>query len=350
VLENLESIFKKSRAFFIRHFYEKKVFPEQGLIARTAAAEAKSRKTLWTVRILGALVVLLFLGGMVPAYRSLQKVLNPIRKSVAEAKDCVTKGPCPVGEAYRISNDIQKERELLARKGWTFALFLRGPRSNELVSTLAAVQRKVYLGYVVAPLLAETEGRAGSLDWAAYKDYRPFFDAMKAHLDWVAAKKPPLAGPIARVEDLRVLPLVDFLRRTRGMRATSKSQEIDDWLKGPDPGPSDARPDEILAAAMHGAEAVSIAVPDPDRTIQAFERFWTVENLARWDFTLQDGLARYAALYAQMTTLPKAAPPEYLAHFADVGAKFQANYEATTKHMATPRPGEKGFPGATLEQ
>lgn len=350
VLENLESIFKKSRAFFIRHFYEKKVFPEQGLISRTAAAEAKSRKTLWTVRILGALVVLLFLGGMVPAYRSLQKVLNPIRKSVAEAKDCVTKGGCTVGEAYRISNDIQKERELLAKKGWTFALFLRGPRSNELVSTLAAVQRKVYLGYVVAPLLAETEARSGALDWAAYKDYRPFYDALKTHLDWVAAKKPPLTGPISRIEDLRVLPLVDFSRRTRGMKATAKSQEIDDWLKGPEVGPSDARPDEILAAAMHGADSVTIVVPDPDRPIQAFERFWTVENLARWDFTLMDGLNKYASLYTQMTTLPKTAPPDYLAHFVEAGQKFQANYDATTKHMATPKPGEKGFPGATLEQ
>ena len=217
--------------------------------------------------------MLLFLGVMVPAYRSLQKVLNPIRKSVAEAKDCVTKGPCTVAEAYRISNDIQKEREVLAKKGWTFALFLRGTRSNELVSTLAAVQRKVYLGFVVAPLLAETEARAGALDWAAYKDYRPFYEALKTHLDWVAAKKPPLTGPITRIEDLRVLPLVDFSRRTRGMKGTPKSQEIDDWLKGPDVGPSDARPDEILAAAMHGADAITIVVPDPDRTIQAFERF-----------------------------------------------------------------------------
>jgi hypothetical protein len=350
VLENLENIFKKSRAFFIRHFYEKKVFPEQGLIARTAAAEAKSRKTLWLVRILGILIVLLFLGGMVPAYRSLQRVLNPIRRSVREARECVAKGNCSVAESWRISSDIQHEREALSHKGWTFALFLRGSRSNELVTTLGAIQRKIYLSGVVAPLLGETEARMASLDWAAYKDYRPFFDALKTELDWVAAKKPPASGTIVRFEDLRVLPLIGLSRGTRGMHATPRSQEIDDWLKSPDPSPTDARPDEILTEALHGAEAVAIPVPDPDRPITTFERFWTVENLARWDFTLQDGLARYVDLYGQMTSLPKSAPPQYLAQFVDVGSKFQANYDATTKHMASPRPGEKGFPGATLDQ
>jgi hypothetical protein len=350
VLENLESIFKKSRAFFIRHFYEKKVFPEQGLISRTAAAEAKSRKTLWLVRALGILVVLLFLGGMVPAYRSLQKVLNPIRRSVREASECVAKGGCSITESWRIASDIQHEREMLTHKGWTFALFLRGSRSNELVTTLGAIQRKLYLNGVVAPLLAETEARMGSLDWAAYTDYKPFFDALKTELDFVAAKKPPATGAIVRFEDLRVLPLIDFARRTRGMHATPRSSEIDDWLKSPDPGPTDPRPDEILSFAMRGAETVPIPVPDPDRPITAFERFWTVENLARWDFILQDGLARYAELYAQMTSVPTAAPPQYLAQFVDLGTKFQANYDATTKHMASPRPGEKGFPGSTLDQ
>ncbi|HEX4964154.1 MAG TPA: type VI secretion protein IcmF/TssM N-terminal domain-containing protein, partial [Thermoanaerobaculia bacterium] len=33
VLEDLEQVFHKSRAFFIRDFYEKKLFPEQGLVA-----------------------------------------------------------------------------------------------------------------------------------------------------------------------------------------------------------------------------------------------------------------------------------------------------------------------------
>ena len=93
------------------------------------------------------------------------------------------------------------------------------------------------------------------------------------------------------------------------MKATPRSQELDDWLKGNDPAVSDARPDEILTAAMRGAESILIPVPDPDRPVAAFERFWTVENLARWDFILQDGLARYVDLYGQMSSVPKSAPP-----------------------------------------
>ncbi|HTO88040.1 MAG TPA: type VI secretion protein IcmF/TssM N-terminal domain-containing protein [Thermoanaerobaculia bacterium] len=344
-IESLESIFKKSRAFFIRHFYEKKVFPEQGLITRTAAAEVQQRRTLWLVRGLGVLVLLLFLGGMIPAYNSLQKVLNPIRRDVKTAQECALKG-CTVSRSWEVARGLQEDRDRVLARRWVFALFLRGTRSNELTDTLARIQQKVYLGGVVAPLLAETEGRMAALDWETFGDYQSFRAALSAELDWVAFKKPP-ETPIVRAEELRALPLVDFVRKTKGMKGSEKSAEIDEWVsKLP---AADPAPDHVLEGSrLHSP--LAIAVPDPAGALAKYEEFWSVGNLARWDAKLQDGLARYVALYQQMTSVPKTAPPAYLGQVADPGKKFKENFERLTRHMGTPRPGEKGFPGATLDQ
>ncbi len=346
VIESLESIFKKSRAFFIRHFYEKKVFPEQGLITRTAAAEAQQRRTLWLVRGLGLLVLLLFLGGMIPAYNSLRKVVKPIRADVKAAQECVQKG-CTVLRSWEVSRGLQEDRNRVLRSRWIFALFLRGTRSNELTDTLARIQQKVYLGGVVAPLLAETEGRMAALDWEAFGDYASFRAALASQLDWLAYKKPP-EPRIVRAQELRVLPLMDFARKTKGWKGSDRAAEIDEWI-GKLP-PADPAPDDVLEGARREGEALAITIPDPSRALAKYEEFWSVGNLARWDAKLQDGLNRYMELYGQMSSVPRAAAPDYLGGVAATGGKFKENYERTTKHMGTPRPGEKGFPGATLEQ
>ncbi len=341
VIESLESIFKKSRAFFIRHFYEKKVFPEQGLITRTAAAEAQQRRTLWLVRGLGALVLLLFLVGMIPAYRSLQGVLNPIRRDVKAAQDCVGK-PCPVTRAWEIATRLQNDRDQVIRRRWMFTLFLRGTRSNELTDTLARIQQKVYVGGVVAPLLAETSGRMATLDWEAFPDYKPFRDALGASLDWIAFKR-AAEGLRVRPEELRVQPLVEFARRTRGVKATDRAAEIDEWVPKVPAGEAD----HVLEGARVSSESLGITVPDPAPGLAKYEEYWTVGNLARWDKRLQDGLNAYMSLYGQMASVPKTAFPDYVVPVAAAGKKFKDNYDALTRHMATPRPGSKGaFPGA----
>ncbi|HYB54323.1 MAG TPA: type VI secretion protein IcmF/TssM N-terminal domain-containing protein, partial [Thermoanaerobaculia bacterium] len=341
VLENLENIFKKSRAFFIRHFYEKKVFPEQGLITRTAAAEAQQKRTLWLVRGLGVLVLLLFLVGMIPAYRSLQGVLNPIRRDVKAAQDCVGK-PCTVAKAWEIAMRLQNDRDLVVKRRWMFALFLRGTRSNELTDTLGRIQQKVYVGGVVAPLLAETEGRMASLDWEFFADYKPFRDALGCSLDWIAFKRAPEGLRVAP-EELRVQPLVEFARRTKGTKATDRAAEIDEWVPRVPAGEAD----HVLEGSRLVSESLGIAVPDPAPGLAKYEEYWTVGNLARWDKKLQDGLNAYMQLYGQLAALPKTAYPDYVQSVAAASKKFKDNYDALTKHMATPRPGAKGaFPGA----
>ena len=77
IVENLEQIFKRSRAFFIKDFYEKKVFPEQGLIARTKAALEQEKTTRLVIRGHGPPAAPL-LGGMILPYSLDAEFVKPI--------------------------------------------------------------------------------------------------------------------------------------------------------------------------------------------------------------------------------------------------------------------------------
>ncbi|CAM2067561.1 IcmF-related-N domain-containing protein [Sulfidibacter corallicola] len=80
--ENLEKIFTRSRAFFIRDFYSEKVFPEEGLVQRAADLMRKDkmkRRFIYAVNLgillLGALFVFFM-------WRSLSKRLDPPKQAI----------------------------------------------------------------------------------------------------------------------------------------------------------------------------------------------------------------------------------------------------------------------------
>src|SRR5262249_13961207 len=114
VLENLEQVFNKSRAFFIRDFYEKKLFPEKGLIGWTRAALKRDRtyRRLMiglTAALLLALVPLLVIGGL-----SLYRVVGPVNGMVEGAKRCLSpRSPaerCGVAESYKLIRDFESQK------------------------------------------------------------------------------------------------------------------------------------------------------------------------------------------------------------------------------------------------
>ena len=62
------------------------------------------------------------------------------------------------------------------------------------------------------------------------------------------------------------------------------------------------------------------------------------------------GLEEWVRLYTALTGIVDPQQASYLKRTADTAKQFKANYEALSKHLETPRPGEKGFPGANVEQ
>ncbi len=62
------------------------------------------------------------------------------------------------------------------------------------------------------------------------------------------------------------------------------------------------------------------------------------------------GLEEWVRLYTSLTGIVDPQQASYLKRTADTAKQFKANFDALSKHLETPRPGEKGFPGANVEQ
>ena len=352
VVESLENIFKKSRAFFIKDFYEKKVFPEQGLVAKTRAAAEREKKTTLAFRILTWAILPLIVVTMIPAFLSLRRILNPIRTHAALAQQCM-KVPCTIAQKYELTRMLYEDRVSLGQHPFVLGLFLRGAKSNEIHTLLAAVQQKLFFDGVVRPLLKESEARMASLNWETYSDYPAFFGALQSFLGWRGfdqALKKADGTDAFRAEDLRLLGLVNFAQKTKGMAGSEYAAEIDEWAA--QVTPADPRPDLFVTqlARGHAAGDLKLAVPDPGRPIDTFERYWTVANLARWDWKLMKGLEEWVRLYTALTGIVDPQEESYLKRVADTSRQFKANFDALSKHLESPRPGERGFPGASLDQ
>ncbi len=352
IIESLENIFKKSRAFFIKDFYEKKVFPEQGLVVRTRAAAEREKKTTLVFRILTWAILPLIILTMIPAFLSLRRILNPIRTHAAQAQACM-KQPCSIAQKYELTRLLYEDRVGLGRHPFLLGLFLRGAKSNEIHTLLATVQQKLFFDGVVRPLLKESEARMAALNWETFSDYSAFFGALQSFLSWRGfdqSLKKADGTDAFRAEDLRLLGLVNFAQKTKGITGSEYAAEIDEWAA--QITPADPRPDQFVTQLARGRTAgdLKVAVPDPSRPIDTFERYWTVANLARWDWKLMKGLEEWVRLYTSLTGIVDPQQASYLKRAADTGKQFKANYEALSKHLETPRPGERGFPGANVEQ
>ncbi len=352
VIESLENIFKKSRAFFIKDFYEKKVFPEQGLVARTRAAAEREKKTTLAFRILTWAILPLIVITMIPAFLSLRRILNPIRTHAAQAGQCM-KVPCTIAQKYELTRLLYEDRVSLGQHPFLLGLFLRGAKSNEIHQLLAAVQQKLFFDGVVRPLLKESEARMAALNWETFSDYPAFFGALQSFLGWRGfdqGLKKADGTDAFRVDDLRLLGLVNFAQKTKGMVGSELAAEIDEWTA--QVTAADPRPDLFVTqlARGHAAGDLKLGVPDPSRPIDTFERYWTVANLARWDWKLMKGLEEWVRLYTALTGIVDPQQESYLKRVADTSRQFKANYDALAKHLESARPGERGFPGATLDQ
>ncbi len=349
-IENLEQIFKRSRAFFIKDFYEKKVFPEQGLIARTRAAEKREKQVRITVWALSAAIVLMVVLGLIVPYLSLRRYLTPIKEHVQKANECVTgKTPCRIADAYAISRSLYDDQQRISKKSLLFLMFFRGAKSSELAELLTKVNRKLYFDKVAGPVLVDAEARLGALDWEKGVDYRAqFFPAFENHLRWVAIQKPfPGDKPIVKPDELKLgAATVPLILATKGVPYTARSAEVDEWAAQVQ---SDGTPDLILASVVKDrADAEKLKLPGPDRAVRKFEDYWTVSNLLRWDFKLNLLLGLYAGKYRELIAVADdPTSTSLLARAAGTGKEFKKIYDDTTKHLATPRVASVDFPGLT---
>jgi hypothetical protein len=308
VLEDLEQVFSKSRAFFIRDFYEKKLFPEQGLIAPTRAALKRHAAYRWVLRGASAALAALFLLAMVPAALNLYRVIQPVNDSVKRSRDCLNPpgapggdagGGCDAPTALGLIHELEHEKRSLAESRWTMRALFRGGEHNEITEELVpAIQAKLFQRDVLAPLLASFAARSRSLQ-AHPKAYPDFFEGFRQLLRFRQLKSATRQSDVASLEaGLGIGPLVAFCRATPG--ADPQGRLLDGWLKTADPKATDAIFQEALATRP---DLSRLEVPEAADPHAAFRDYWTLRNLARWDFVADDHFRTWQSLYGELLGL-----------------------------------------------
>jgi hypothetical protein len=361
VLENLEQVFQKSRAFFIRDFYEKKLFPEKGLVARTRAALERDKIHRWVLWGLSATVVLVLIPLLVWAGLRLH-ALRPPQALMARAEKCIDK-PCSLEETSALLDDLDAKRAEIHRHRKLMWILLKSSRSNELETGLASIEAKLFQD-LLRPLYDEFEARSAALDWQKVEKretYDRFLKAFRNDLSIGAfsatwrgqdpdrekklaeiAKSTCPAGEVGAVGSV-----VELLGEIHPATPGDESAKIDEWIG------SEARKrvdldrilSELTAVPGLGTSPLDVARGKPDRPRQAFDRFWTVGNLARWQNRWIEHLDRWKKDYDALLALDlSAAEPEpVLAGLVTLGADFVRNHEEGGRHMADPKGPFPGF-------
>jgi DNA polymerase III delta prime subunit len=315
VLEDLEQVFHKSRAFFIRDFYEKKLFPEQGLIARTRAAMKKDQTFRWIMYGLSGGIGLLTLILLIFGSINLFHVVKPVSDSAHTANRCLgldpqDKTPCGVGEAYKLVQDFETQKENVREAKWTLRTFLHSADRNEIsASLIPAIQAQLFERNVLSPLLASFAARTQGADlWEKQgNDYVSFRDGLAQLLRFKRLQGTTAGEDLTAIRGgLGIAPLLAFCKATPGRDPQGK--EIDDWLKNNDVNLDQA--DKIFREAMaNHPDLTHLKMPDPAGPHQAFRDYWTIHNVARWDALTDDYLRTYKQLYEEMLGLAGSAPP-----------------------------------------
>jgi DNA polymerase III delta prime subunit len=308
VLEDLDQVFSKSRAFFIRDFYEKKLFPEKGLIARTRLAEKKGRRYRMVMYGLGGTLAALTLILLGFGWINLFRVVSPIKDDSDKAKVCLKRdATCEIPRAYELIQGFETHKRSVREAKWTMRTFLKSADRNEISGELIpAIQGELFERNVLAPLLVTFETRAGTLNWDAHaKDYDSFYGGLQNLLRFRRLSEATARDDVKALQaDLRIKPFLDFARVTPGGDPQGKA--LDDWLKQ---GVSFDQADQIFQDAMGTSpDLTGLPVPEPAGSHNAFRNYWTVRNLARWDALTDEYLRNYKRLSEEMLGLAAPAP------------------------------------------
>jgi hypothetical protein len=366
VLEDLESVFQRSRAYFIRDFYSEKVFKEQGLVAPTRAAlkkEQTSRYALW-----GSLAAagVLFLALLLPSAFYLRSTLGKITETAERAERCLGEDtePCGVLESWHMIEDLEKSKQALVDSKWRVRVLLGGGEVTQ--ELLPSLQAALFRRGVLLALLDSVENRAAKGLWAEDSGYGGGYDLFLAALEQSLGLRElqrRTLGEEERLELRRGLslePVVEFLRLAPGFDSSPSGQEIDDWLAA-DGGGDSAYVDEIFQAMLAtwepgSREQIDVAavrgLEEPDASfpsLRAFRDFWSLPNLARREFTLLETYFKgFEASYEDLLATDAAAAESQavVASYVEQAGRLEDLWQAGAQYMGMQGGGVRDGDGA----
>ena len=301
VLEQLETVLTHRFAFFIRDFYSKKVFPEQGLVRRTLAAQEKERKLRRASKVLvGVAVVVAFLV-LLPAMSHLSQVLKPVNAVAGKAKECLdafNEGqPCGVHYTYGQIDKIEQARENLKENRWLMRFLLQGGVKNEISQELLpTLQAGLFRLEVLKPLLESFEARSGPEIWQQEgMEYELFRDALMTRLRFDQYQRAETDREELRSQ-IRIMPVLQFLKIHAGKDPSTEGEEIDSWLADTSHLGDIEEIERIFQSVLATEERFDLmavgSLSKPEKAMEAFAAYWSIEQLARWDFEFIENYLR----------------------------------------------------------
>lgn len=346
VLEQLETVLTQRFAFFIRDFYSKKVFPEQGLVRQTLEAKEKDKKYRLASKVMLVVAVAVAFFALLPALAHLSQVLKPVNRDAADAKVCLeaaqTDTPCPVDETYELIYDIEETRENLRESRWLMRFLLQGGVKNEIShELLPTLQAGLFRLGVLRPLLESFEARNGPEIWQVEgMNYELFQDALAMRLRFDQYQ---LAGSEREAlrEQIRIEPLLRVLKLLPGVDQTLDGEEIDAWLADESFLGDISEIERIFQSVLSTEEQFDLmavgSLPKPERAIAAFAHYWSIEQLARWE---SEFIEKYLRVYEESYRGILALDPEFkgadetLGEFARLSADLGRAYEEGSAFMS----------------
>lgn len=336
VLEDLESIFARHYAFFIRDLYEKKVFPEQGLVRQTFKAREKDKRNKRLFYgLIGAAVVAAFLL-LLPALIHMSQVLRPINQHTERAQECLdpkSETVCAVDYTWELIHDLEQDRRDLRGSSWKIRILLQGGINNEISNELLpTIQAGLMRTGVLGPLLESFEARSTPEIWQGDEpfDYDTYRRAFETRLRFDRYQR--LADPEdqrALREGLSLEPVLRFLASRVGADPTPEGEEIDAWLADDSQFGDIEEIETVFQSVLHADERFDLMkvgqLAAPNRAKETFEAYWSMPVLARWDYDLIDRYLRvYQTRYQEILTLDPVAGggEEILARFAELGGEL----------------------------
>jgi hypothetical protein len=157
---NLEKIFAKSRAFFIRDFYTQKVFPEQGLVQRGfqhLKSDRLKKRVIYSLNavllVLGALFVFYMHHNLTTRLNEPKAAITQTLNTLQQVKGDFFSSPESRAEVYRNLKSLKSS--LSSASEASYLLFLKG-KQNSLTQSLQDSFAYLYLDRVLTGMFDST--------------------------------------------------------------------------------------------------------------------------------------------------------------------------------------------------
>ncbi|MFH1898061.1 MAG: type VI secretion protein IcmF/TssM N-terminal domain-containing protein [Candidatus Desantisbacteria bacterium] len=348
-IEKLESTFATQRAFFIKDFYGKKVFPEQGLIVRSTKSQKRDsiiQTLMWTGGAIIATISLLLLIWGVSAFK---RDISPAFNIVTKAKELLQARVSPsLIDTFKVSQSLSQQRKRIKDSNIS-AIFFKG-KENTVTDDLKQVHYQVFMNKCLHPLVKATEERLVTINWDSFPnaDFEKFIDALQEYILWSSIAESPEKKGKDNFSQLSVLPFVEFSQVTaKMMLGTSYSSErVDEWLN--DKAFSKDKVEEEFKYFVKDEKG------NPTKTLskhargeviepalENLENYWELKRLegTGWWFTLIDIAKNTNEAYQGILTLELKEDREEIQDFMEKCTIFNPGIDKIAEHLKQDVPG-----------